>query len=123
MSAIVERVEGSAKATRGVRQRFLYPDICTRSRKFSTTPSHERSGASLGKLNDLDGDRPSDAIVAVASRHHSSVAENRRTKSGFSFANGDCVPHMRQGFPLQRAFAAPLRSICPAALTASSRAA
>ena len=58
----------------------------------------------------------------VASRHHSSVAENRRTKSGFSFANGDCVTHMRQGFPLQRFFAAPLRSICPAALTASSRA-
>jgi hypothetical protein len=57
----------------------------------------------------------SDAMVAVASHHHSSVAENRRTKSGFSFANGDCVTHMRQGFPLQRFFAAPSRSICPAA--------
>ncbi len=50
MSAIVERVEGSAKATRGARQRFLYPDICTRSRKFSTTPSHERSGLRLPAL-------------------------------------------------------------------------
>jgi hypothetical protein len=50
----------------------------------------------------LDGDRLSDAIVAVVSRpDHSSVAENRRTKSGFSFANGDCVTHMRQGFPLK----------------------
>src|SRR5262249_50068038 len=55
--------------------------------------------------------------------HHSSAAENRRTKSGFSFANGECVTHMRQGFPLQRLFAVPLRSICPAAVTASSRAA
>jgi hypothetical protein len=54
--------------------------------------------------------------------HFSFVAENRRTKSGFSFANGDSVTHMRQGFPVQRAFAAPSRSICPAALTASSRA-
>src|SRR5262249_31412618 len=48
--------------------------------------------------------------------HHSPAAENRRTKSGFSFANGECVTHMRQGFPVQRLFAAPLRSICPAAL-------
>ena len=53
--------------------------------------------------------------------HYSFVAENRRTKSGFSFANGDSVTHMRQGFPLQRFFAAPLPSICPAALIASSR--
>jgi hypothetical protein len=54
----------------------------------------------------------SPGALAVASHHHSSVAENRRTKSGFSFANGDCVTHMRQGFPLQRFFAAPSRSIC-----------
>ena len=54
----------------------------------------------------------SPGALAVASHHHSSVAENRRKKSGFSFANGDCVTHMRQGFPLQRFFAAPSRSIC-----------
>jgi hypothetical protein len=54
---------------------------------------------------------------------YSSPAENRSTKSGFSFANGDCVTHMRQIFPVQRLFAAPLPSICPAAPTASSRAA
>jgi hypothetical protein len=40
----------------------------------------------------------SDAMVAVASHHHSSVAENRRTKSGFSFANGDCVTHITPAF-------------------------
>jgi Alpha amylase, catalytic domain len=60
---------------------------------------------------------------ALMRYHYSFVAENRRTNSGFSFANGVCVIHMRQGFPLQRSFAAPSRSICPAARTASSRAA
>src|SRR5256714_13372055 len=78
-------------------------------------PSHERSGLrspALASTMILMAIACSDAIVAVASRHHSSVAENRRTKSGFSFANGDCVTHMRQGFPLQRFFAAPSRSIC-----------
>jgi hypothetical protein len=115
MSAIVGKVEGSAKATRGARHRFLYIDICTRPRKFSTTPSHKRSGLrspALASSMILMAIRRSDAIVAVVSRHHSSVAENRRTKTGFSFANGDCVTHMRQGFPLQRFFAAPSRSIC-----------
>jgi hypothetical protein len=61
-------------------------------------------------------------LINAPGDHHFSSAENRRTKSGFSFANADCVTHMRQGFPVQRAFAAPSRNICPAALTASSRA-
>src|SRR5260370_29577198 len=55
--------------------------------------------------------------LSASRDHHSSAAENRRTKSGFSFANGECVTHMRQGFPVQRLFAAPLRTICPSALT------
>src|SRR5262249_25132208 len=66
---------------------------------------------------------PDTQAPRAQNRFYSSPAENRSTKSGFSFANGDCVTHMRQGLPLQRLFAAPLRSICPAALTASSRAA
>jgi hypothetical protein len=36
--------------------------------------------------------------------NHFSAAENRSTKSGFSFANGDCVTHMRQGFPAPKSF-------------------
>ena len=53
------------------------------------------------------------SVVNPKSAFHCSSAENRITKRGFSAANGDSVTHMRQGLPLQRLFAAPLRSSSP----------
>jgi hypothetical protein len=57
-----------------------------------------------------------------AQRDVMTKVEEYRAKARECELRAGQVTHMRQGFPLQRAFAAPLRRICPAALTASSRA-
>jgi hypothetical protein len=112
MSAIVEGWKAPPRQHAGAPEVPLSRHLHALA-KIPTTPSHERSG-----LRSPPALASSMILMAVAyltpssvsSHHHCSVAENRRTKSGFSFANGDCITHMRQGFPLQRAFAVPLRS-------------